>query len=148
MCRRCASSSMNSERRRSRVIGVRKSWLMAASILVRSSIRAVMRARMRLSARATARISSGPRSGSGASVLFRLKLSAARANALSGAVKARAAHRPSKVTLITANIAVIIQGPPQNGGGRLGIGMVAAIIAPSGSAMPTRCGFGGSVKTR
>jgi hypothetical protein len=39
---------MNFERSRIRVIGVRRSWLIAASILVRSSIRPVMRSRMRL----------------------------------------------------------------------------------------------------
>ena len=110
---RWASSSMNSERSRIRVIGVRRSWLMAASILVRSSIRPVMRSRMRLSAFATERISSGPRSGSGAAPPFRLKLSAALANDDSGAVSARAAHRPSRVTLMTANSSVIIQGLPR-----------------------------------
>ena len=91
---------MNSERSRIRVIGVRRSWLIAASILVRSSIRAVIRSRIRLSALATERISSGPRSGSGAAAPFRLKFSAALANDDSGAVRARAAHRPSRVTLI------------------------------------------------
>jgi hypothetical protein len=106
---------MNSERSRIRVIGVRKSWLIAASILVRSSIRVVIRSRIRFSAFATERISSGPRSGSGAAAPFRLKLSAALANDDSGAVKARAAHRPSRVKLMTANSNVIIQGPPQNG---------------------------------
>ena len=93
---RWVSSSMNSERSRIRVIGVRRSWLIAASILVRSSIRPVMRSRMRLSARATERISSGPRSGSGAAAPFRLKLSAALAKDDSGAVSARAAHRPEQ----------------------------------------------------
>ena len=93
---RWVSSSMNSERRRILVIGVRRSWLIAASILVRSSIRPVMRSRMRLSARATERISSGPRSGSGAAPPLRLKLSAALAKDDSGAVSARAAHRPEQ----------------------------------------------------
>ena len=55
-----------------------------------------MRSRIRLSALATDRISSGPRSGSGAAAPFRLKSSAAFANDDSGAVSARAAHRPSK----------------------------------------------------
>ncbi|MEH2506948.1 hypothetical protein V1290_005759 [Bradyrhizobium sp. AZCC 1578] len=54
-----------------------------------------MRWRIRLSAFARKRISSGPRSGSGASVPFRLKLSAAFANDDSGAVSARAAYSPS-----------------------------------------------------
>ena len=134
---RCESSSMNSERRRIRVIGVRRSWLMAASILVRSSIKAVIRSRMRLSALATERISSGPRSGSGAAAPFRLKLSAAFANDDSGAVRARAAHRPSRLTQITANSRVVIQGPRQNGRSHCSGGNFAEIIAPSGSAMPT-----------
>ena len=69
---RWVSSSMNSARSRIRVIGVRKSWLIAASILVRSSISAVMRSRIRFSALASERISSGPRSGSGAAAPFRL----------------------------------------------------------------------------
>ena len=134
---RWVSSSMNSERRRILVIGVRRSWLIAASILVRSSIRPVMRSRMRLSARATKRISSGPRSGSGAAPPLRLKLSAALAKDDSGAVNARAAHRPSKVTLMTANSSVIIQGLPRNGGrGRSGR-TLAEIIVPSGKPMPS-----------
>ena len=134
---RWVSSSMNSERSRIRVIGVRRSWLMAASILVRSSIRPVMRSRIRFSALATERISSGPRSGSGAAAPLRLKFSAALANDDSGAVRARAAHRPSSVTLMTANSSVIIQGPAQNGGrGRCSGIRFAAIAAPSGSAMP------------
>ena len=96
-----------------------------------------MRSRMRLSARATERISSGPRSGSGAAPPLRLKLSAAFANDDSGAVNARAAHRPSNVTLMTANSSVIIQGPPRNGGrGRSGR-MLAEIIMPSGKPMPS-----------
>ena len=115
---RWPSSSMNSERSRIRVIGVRKSWLMAASILVRSSIKALIRSRIRLSARAAERISSGPRSGNGAAVPSRLKSSAAFANDDSGAVRARAAHSPSSVTLMTANSSVVIHGPPQNGRGR------------------------------
>ena len=128
---------MNSERSRIRVIGVRKSWLMAASILVRSSIRAVIRSRMRLSALATDRISSGPRSGSGAAAPFRLKLSAALANDDSGAVSARAAHSPSRVTQTTANSRVVIHGPRQNGRSHCSDGSFAEIIAPSGSTMAT-----------
>ena len=120
-----------------RVIGVRKSWLMAASILVRSSIRAVMRSRMWLRALARKRISSGPRSGSGAAAPSRLKLSAALAKDDSGAVRTRAAHRPSKVTLMTANNSVVIQGPRQNGRCHRSGGSFAAISAPSGSATPT-----------
>ena len=107
---------MNSDRNRIRVIGVRRSWLIAASTLVRSSIRLVMRSRMRLSAFAAERISSGPRSGSGDAAPSRLKLSAAFAKADSGAVSARAAHSPSSVMLMTANNKVIIHGPPKNGG--------------------------------
>ena len=106
---------MNSARRRIRVIGVLKSWLIAASILVRSSISVVIRSRIRLSAFATERISSGPRSGSGAAAPLRLKLSAAFANDDSGAVKVRAAHRPSSVTLMMANSNVTTHGPLQNG---------------------------------
>src|ERR1700694_5687287 len=111
---RCTSSTINSERRRIRVIGVLKSWLMAASILVRSSIRVEIRSRIPLSALATERISSGPRSGSGAAAPFRLKLSAALANDDSGAVKARAVHRPSNVTLMAANSNVVLQEPCGN----------------------------------
>ena len=134
---RWGSSSMNSERSRIRVIGVRRSWLMAASILVRSLISPVIRSRMRLSAFATDRTSSGPCSGSGAASPFRLKLSAALANEDSGAARARAAHSPSRVTLITANSSVIIQGLPMKGG-RRGSGIrLADIIVPSGSTMPS-----------
>ncbi len=128
---------MNSARSRIRVIGVRRSWLMAASILVRSSIRAVIRSRIRLSAFATERISSGPRSGSGAAAPFRLKFSAALANADSGAVRARAAHRPSRVTLLTPNSNVIIHGSVQNGRCRAFCMRFAEIAAPSGSTMRT-----------
>jgi len=49
---------------------------------------------------------------------FRLKRSAALAKEDSGAARARAAHTPSSVTLITANSSVIIHGLPQNGGHR------------------------------
>ncbi len=42
---RWVSSSMNSERRRILVIGVRRSWLIAASILVRSSMPSCEKAR-------------------------------------------------------------------------------------------------------
>ena len=95
-----------------------------------------MRSRMRLSAWATKRISSGPRSGSGAVALFRLKLSAALANADSGALTLRAAQRPSRVTLMTANDSVIIHGPPQNGGEWRSGATSADTAVPSGSAMP------------
>ncbi len=121
-----------------RVIGVRKSWLIAASILVRSSMRVVIRSRIRLSALATERISSGPRSGSGGAAPFRLKFSAAFAIDDSGAVKARAAHNPSMLTLTIANSKVISHGPAQNGRCRRSGKIFAETIAPSGSAMPTR----------
>src|SRR2546430_480873 len=112
---RLTSSSMNSERRRIRVIGVRRSWLIAASILVRSSIRPVMRSRIRLSARATERISSGPRSGSGAAAPLRLKLSAALANDDSGAVNARAAqlHGRGKLAVAAVRRRLRLVGPLQ-----------------------------------
>ena len=98
-----------------------------------------MRSRIRLSAFATERISSGPRSGSGAAAPFRLKFSAAFANDDSGAVNARAAHSPSKVTLMTANITVIIHGPAQNDEcDRWSGKILAEIIVPSGSARPIR----------
>jgi hypothetical protein len=94
-----------------------------------------MRSLIRFNARATKRISSGPRSGSGAAPL-RLKLSAAFAKDDSGAVNARAAHRPSNVTLMTANSSVIIQGLPRNGGcGRSGR-TLAEIIVQAGKPMP------------
>ena len=97
-----------------------------------------MRSRIRLSAFATERISSGPCSGSGAVAPFRLKLSAAFANEDNGAAKARAAHSPSRVTLMTANSSVIIHGPPMKGGrGRWSGSRLADIIAPSGSTMPS-----------
>jgi hypothetical protein len=118
------------------VIGFLKSWLMAASILVRSSIRAVIRSRMRLSALATDRISSGPRSGSGGAVPLRLKLSAAFANDDSGAVKTRATHKPSNVRLMTAKRNVVVHGPIQNGRSPGSGSTFAEIIAPSGNAMP------------
>ena len=92
---------------------------------------------MRLSALATERISSGPRSGSGAAAPFRLKLSAAFANDDSGAVRARAAHRPSRPTQMTANSRVVIHGPRQNGRSHCPGGSLAEIIAPSGSAIAT-----------
>ncbi len=78
-------------------------------------MRVVIRSRIRLSALATERISSGPRSGSGGAAPFRLKFSAAFAIDDSGAVKARAAHNPSMLTLTIANSKVTIQGPAQNG---------------------------------
>ena len=109
-----------------------------------------MRSRIRFSAFATERISSGPRSGRGAEAPLRLKLSAAFANADNGAVSARAAHRPSSVTLMTANSSVIIQGPPRNGARRCSGVRFAEIIAPSGNTMPTLrlSPSGGSAKMR
>ena len=69
---------------------------------------------------------------------FRLKLSAAFANEDNGAAKARAAHSPSRVTLMTANSSVIIQGLPMKGGrGRWSGSRLADSIAPSGSTMPS-----------
>src|SRR5271167_252188 len=100
---------MNSERSRIRVIGVLRSWLIAANILVRSSIRVVMRSRIRLRAFATERISSGPRSGSEGAAPLTLKFSAAFAKADNGAVRARAAHRLSRLTLTIANSKVTAQ---------------------------------------
>ena len=55
-----AGSSMNSARSRSRVIGVFRSWEMAASIWVRSSMRRRRRSCISLKARAAARISGAP----------------------------------------------------------------------------------------
>ena len=69
-------------------------------------------------------------------VLDELMSSVALANDDSGAVRARAAHRPSKVTLMTANSSVIIHGPPQNGRCRWSGSIFAEIMAPSGNAMP------------
>ena len=62
-------------------------------------------------------------------------------------VKARAAHRPSDVTLMMANINVTVHGPIQNGRCRCSGGIFAEIIAPSGSAIPivwvsSPCGSG------
>ena len=130
---------MNSVRSRIRVIGVRRSWLIAASILVRSSTSVMMRPRMALSARATERISSGPRSGSGAVALSRLKVSAALASADNGADSARAAHRPSNDRLTSTNSSIIAPGPRQNGGGPRKSGpRTATIISPSGSTTARR----------
>ena len=97
-----------------------------------------MRSRMRLSALATERISSGPRSGRGSAAPSRLKFSAALAKDDSGAVNARAAHRPSSVTLMKANISVIIHGPPQNRGRGRSVDIDAEIMVPSGNATPMR----------
>ena len=58
----CSASSMNSARRRSRVIGVRRSWEMAAIMRVRSSMKRWIRSCMLLKARIALRTSDAPRS--------------------------------------------------------------------------------------
>ena len=66
----------------------------------------------------------------------------------SGAVKARAAHRPSRVTLITANSSVIIHGPPQNGGWCWSGTTCAEIAVPSGRATATLRGSRGPASAK
>ena len=56
---------------------------------------------------------------------------------VAGAVRARAAHRLSRLTQTTANSRVVIHGPRQNGRSHCSGGSFAEIIAPSGSAMAT-----------
>ena len=148
---RWVSSSMNSERSRIRVIGVRRSWLIAASILVRSSIRPVMRSRIRFSAFATERISSGPRSGSGGG-------GAVQAETFGGFGKRRQRRgqrarrpQPEQGDADDGKQQRHHPGAAQNGGrGRCSGSTLAEIIAPSGSAMPILrvSPSGGSAKMR
>ncbi|MGC0393822.1 hypothetical protein ACVIU7_004529 [Bradyrhizobium liaoningense] len=120
---------MYSERSRRRVIGVRRSWLMAASIRVLSFISAVTRSRIRLSALAADRISSGPFSGNGSDERFKLKSSAARAKAERGELSARPAQTPSSVTLATRNRSVLVQAPLTKAG-ILSVPIVASSTSP------------------
>ena len=64
-----------------------------------------------------ARTSSGPRSGNGVIWDSGLKLSAALANARSGAVIARAAHTPSMIVMMAIESAVMTMALPAGGAG-------------------------------
>ncbi len=114
---RACSSSMNSARRRSRVIGVRRSWLIAASICVRSSIRRRTRDRIRSSARDTASTSRGPASGSATWSSRAPNASAAPASRFSGAVRARVAQTQSSARVSARKTTVKISAPWRAPGG-------------------------------
>ena len=90
-----SSSSMNSARSRRLVIGVRRSWAIAASIAVRSRMKRSSRSRMRLKATFACRVSSGPVSGSGSKLSPRPSRSAALASCRSGALAQRMPSAPT-----------------------------------------------------
>ncbi len=102
---------MNSARRRSRVIGVRRSWLIAASICVRSSISRRTRERIRSRALETASTSCGPDWGRATWSSRAPNASAALASRARGAVSARVAHRHSRASVRARNTTVKISAP-------------------------------------
>ena len=96
-----SGSSTNSARRRSRVIGVRRSCEMAAIMRVRSSTKRRRRNCMSLKARIAWRTSRGPRSGSGGTVTSTPRRCAACARVRSGAVRRCRTQMESAMTATT-----------------------------------------------
>ena len=105
----CSDSPISSARSRIRVIGVRKSWEMAAIIRVRSSTKRRIRSCMSLKARIAWMTSVAPASGRGGALTLRPSRSAAWVRVLSGAVSNRipSTERPSTMISVTRISAVV-----------------------------------------
>lgn len=112
------------------MIGVRKSWLIAASMWLLLLIRDVIRSCIQFNALVAVLISSGPISGNGADGRLRPKLSAAVANTDKGALRARLAHMLSIEVPTIRNNRLLGQRPVTNLGG-FGVSTVASRMSPS-----------------